>query len=296
MERIKGYSAIFIMYGVAFFIAWLTYLALPEWSMIAKILIADIAATLTIYLFSVLFNNASIYDPYWSVAPMVIVPFFVERLNVETLLMVGVLFFWGIRLTVNWAITFTGFHHEDWRYRYFKTRFPKLWPLVNLFGIHLMPTIVVYVALIPAILYVSAGGTIGLLTLLGAFMAIGATLIQWSADRTLHAFKREERRKAVCKEGLWKYSRHPNYFGEILMWSGVFVMLLGVAPEYYLSIFGPLLMVTLFTTISIPLMEKRQLENKPEYGHYVETTHALIPVPFRQKNVSNEESDETFQE
>lgn len=296
MERVKGYTAILFIYGAAFLVGYFTYLVLPEWSMIAKVLIADIAATLTIYLFSVLFNNASIYDPYWSVAPMVILPLFIERFDLQSLLIIGVLFLWGLRLTLNWAITFRDLNHEDWRYRHFKRKFPRLWPLVNLFGIHLMPTIVVYVALFPAILYVRLDETINLLTLIGVFMAVGATLIQWASDRTLHAFKKKASNKAVCNEGLWKYSRHPNYFGEILMWSGLFVMLLSIAPEFYLSIFGPLLMVTLFTTVSIPLMEKRQLENKPHYRQYVETTHALIPFPFGAKDTSSEESDENLQE
>lgn len=288
MKRIKGYLALFIIYLIAFCVGVFTVFLLPEWSMIAKLLIADITATLTVYLFSVLFNNASVYDPYWSVAPMVILPFFVESVNAASLLMLGVIMFWGMRLTLNWAITFKGMHHEDWRYQHFKNTFPRLWPLVNLFGIHLMPTITVFIALIPAILYMRTVESLTLLTLVGAFLAMTATLVQWSSDSTLHTFKKDSGRKAVCSEGLWKYSRHPNYFGEILMWFSVFIMMLSVAPQYYLSIVGPLMMVTLFTTISIPLMEKRQLKFKPEYQNYLETTHVLIPLPIGMKDTAEE--------
>jgi steroid 5-alpha reductase family enzyme len=283
MGRLKGYITVFIIYIIAFILGYLTYFALPEWSVIARVLIGDVVATVVVYIFSVFFNNASIYDPYWSIAPMVILPFFVVQWNVASLLMLFVIMFWGIRLTLNWAITFKGMHHEDWRYQLFKKNHPTLWPLINLFGIHLMPTVIVFIALMPALLYLRNVDELTFFTLMGAFTVISATIIQWSADRTLHGFKNKSKRKAVCTEGLWKYSRHPNYFGEILMWSGIFLMLMGGAPEFYLSIIGPLLMMTLFTAISIPLMENRQLNAKPEYKTYMSTTNTLIPSPFSAK-------------
>jgi len=73
-------------------------------------------------------------------------------------------------------------------------------------------------------------------------------------------------------------------------------MMLGAVLEFYISVIEPLLMITLFSTRSITLMEKRQLERKPDYEHYVEITHALIPLPFSKKQTPMEDSDKSFQE
>ncbi|MFW6285125.1 MAG: DUF1295 domain-containing protein [Bacillota bacterium] len=278
MKRSHSFWIIFGIYLSAFIVGVVVYRLLELDSMIARVIIADLAATVTIFLFSTAFKNSSVYDPYWSVAPMVIVPFFVETWNVASVLMVVVIGYWGIRLTLNWAVTFKGLAHEDWRYRYFKARFPRLWPLVNLFGIHLMPTVVVILVMLPALLYLQSSPYINLITLTGAFLSMLATTIQWHSDHTVHRF-REHTPEYTCKVGLWKYSRHPNYFGEILMWFGVFLMLYGVRPSYYLSILGPLLNMAMFIAISIPLMEKRELKRKKDYEAYIENTNMLLPLP-----------------
>ncbi len=279
MRRDISFIVIFLIYGFAFSVGVVVFLGLTIESMILRVIIADIVATLVVFLFSTRFKNSSIYDPYWSVAPLVIVPFFVETWSLASILLVGVIAFWAIRLTFNWAMTFKGLDHEDWRYQYFKERFPRLWPLVNLLGIHLMPTAIVIMVMIPALLYLLNNPTINPVVFLGAFLSTLATLIQWHSDKTIHQFKRTNP-KQICNQGLWQYSRHPNYFGEILMWFGVFVMLMGVAPSYYYSGIGPIINLLLFLSVSIPLMEQRQLKRKEGYNQYIEQTNMLIPLPI----------------
>lgn len=289
MSRNKSFIMLAVIYFSAFVLGVLVYRIIELDSVIARVIIADLAATIYIYLFSTLFNNASVYDPYWSVAPLIIVPFFVETWSLASVLMLAVIAYWALRLTANWAVTFQGLSHEDWRYRYFKDRFPRLWPLVNLFGIHLMPTVVVILVMLPAWLYLMSDPVLNFITLIGAIVAVVATTIQLQADRTVHAFRQAHPSKS-CDQGLWKYSRHPNYFGEMLMWFGVFIMMYGVVPGAYLVIIGPLVNVLMFSVVSIPLMEKRQLSRKPDYDAYIKRTNVLIPLPsFNEPAYQSEE-------
>ena len=117
----------------------------------------------------------------------------------------------------------------------------------------------------------------------GFFVCIGATLVELVADTQRHRFAREHKGE-ICNVGLWKQGRHPNYFGEIMMWWGLFVMYVSVyslfetyCVEFHAwYIVGPVLMTCLFLFVSIPLMEKRQLKNKPGYAEYKAKTRRLI--------------------
>lgn len=276
MGRTKSYLLIAILYMIAFATAFFTVRILPLESFLLKVLIADIVATMFIFAMTTLFDNSSIYDPYWSVAPLLILPFFINTLTPGTIVLLAIVYLWGTRLTLNWGYTFTGMKAQDWRYDHYRNRYPRLWPLVNLFGIQLMPTLIVFTALLPAILYLQTGGTLNALGVLGATLSVTAVIIQTVADIQMHRFRKNAPKGRVNDTGLWRYSRHPNYLGEIGFWFGLYIMQLSVAPAYYLSGIGFLLMVMLFTGISIPLMETRQLERKADYERYKAATSPLL--------------------
>jgi len=96
----------------------------------------------------------------------------------------------------------------------------------------------------------------------------------------------------VNDSGLWKYSRHPNYLGEITMWWGIYLMLLAIDPSKYWFFLGPLANTLLFLFISIPLMEGRQIKNKPDYLAYQAKTSMLLLLPTKteQKQENPEEA------
>ena len=276
MKRKQSFITITLIYLFALTVAILVFQQLPIANTIYKFLICDVVATLIVWLFSLIFKNSSVYDPYWSVAPLLMVWLFNKNYSFQNIVLISVISFWGIRLTVNWAVTFKGLAFEDWRYRYYHDRFPKMWPLTNLFGIHLMPTIVVILVITPALTFLQALIPANIFTYLASALCVVAILLELFADIQNHRFKAQNPNKTI-NTGLWKYTRHPNYLGEILMWWGVYLMLLSLNVNHYWFFIGPLLNTLMFVFISIPLMEKRQLSNKPDYQEYKQRTNMLIP-------------------
>ena len=278
-SSLGSYMSIILMYILAAWAGLFVFSFNQGGQDILYLFYADCVATIIIWLFGVLFSNSSIYDPYWSVAPPFILTLLVLYygiVSVPIVLLLIVIWLWAIRLTINWTLTFPNLSHQDWRYTQFKERNPKIWQLINLTGIHLVPTIVVFLAMIPAFYLLQIEAEANIFTYLSFDLCLSAVLLQLISDIQMRNFRKANKGK-VCNAGFWKYSRHPNYLGEILLWWGVYFILLSVAPQYWWLIFCPLTNNLLFLFVSIPLMEKRQLNNKQKYADYIKVTGKLIP-------------------
>ena len=274
-KKILSIIIITIIYIIASIIGIIIYNKL-SYSNIINIFIADVIATIIVFIFSLIFKNSSIYDPYWSVAPIVIITplFIINNITITSILILIAIWYWGVRLTTNWAIFFTNLSKQDWRYNKYKNSTKKLYPIVNFFGIHMMPTILVFIALIPAIIGVEYN-VINIFTIIGFIICLIATTIELIADIEMYNYRKNN--KGLIRVGLWKYSRHPNYLGEILMWWGIAIIGISITNNYYLVI-GAILITLLFITISIPLADKKQ-SKKEGYKKYREETRSLLPIP-----------------
>lgn len=284
-SRIASFVVIFIIYLIATAIGFFVFSLRKDGEDILFLLWADIAATVIVWLFGVLFKNSSIYDPYWSVAPIVMLTALAYHyciFSVPAILLLLAVWLWGIRLTANWAYTFSNMNHQDWRYTRFKEKYPRYWQIINFGGINFMPTIVVFLAMLPAFYLLKLDVEATIFSYLAYIICVLAAVLQLISDLQMHSFRKRYKGK-VCNVGLWKYSRHPNYLGEILFWWGVYFITLSVAPQYWWTGIGALANTLLFAFISIPLMEKRQLLNKPEYAEYMGKTAVLIPSFFRKR-------------
>ncbi len=296
LKQIKALLIVTIIYGFTFCGCALLYPVLPiegnsAEDILIRLVILDLIATVFIFLVSTIFKNSSIYDPYWSVAPMVMSISFmilVKNINVFSVILVVLICLWGIRLTLNWAVGFKNINHQDWRYVMIKEKHPKLYPLLNLLGIHLMPTIVVMIGLLPALNFI--GDVLNnnhiptIMTIIGYLVVFIAILIEAIADVQLYVFKKFPSNDGlVMTRGLWKNSRHPNYFGECLFWFGLFLVHFSFKDANPILIFSPLLVFLLFSFVSIPMMDKRQLSRKAAYKEYMEKTNAMLPI-FSPKN------------
>lgn len=249
-----------------------------------SLFVADVVATIVVWAFGLLYENVSVYDPYWSVFPPVaflLWAFYMGVWSLPVILLLIASWYWGWRLTRNWVITFKGIAHEDWRYTKYRSLHLALFYLINFFGLNMVPTLVVFAAMLPGLkLYenpLSFKFTSAIsfsLLFLGFIICLIAPTIQLIADKQSHDFRAANPGK-VCNVGLWKHGRHPNYFGEILFWWGIWIMYVPFGGIDWF-ILGPIAMTALFLGISIPLMEHRQLANKPEYAEYRKQTRILI--------------------
>ena len=189
-----------------------------------------------------------------------------------------VLGLWGLRLTLNWALSFKNLTKQDWRYSMLKEKTKKLYPLVNLLGIHLFPTIIVYLCMIPMINYLVINFN-NYYSYLGiSVMLIGITF-QVLSDYDIYMYHKRNKddRRQIINTGLWKYSRHPNYLGEIVFWYGVYFAMLPVSFESWYYVIGAILNNLMFVFISIPMAEKRLKTYKFNYEKYQEDTRMLLP-------------------
>ena len=249
-----------------------------------SLFVADVVATIVVWAFGLLYENVSVYDPYWSVFPPVaflLWAFYTGVWSLPVILLLIASWYWGWRLTRNWMITFKGIAHEDWRYTKYRSLHPVLFHLINFFGLNMVPTLVVFAAMLPGLkLYenpwsfeFTSAVSFGLL-FLGFIICLIAPTIQLIADKQSHDF-RAAHPGEVCNVGLWKHGRHPNYFGEIQFWWGIWIMYAAL-NGFDWFILGPIAMTALFLGISVPLMEHRQLANKPGYAEYRKQTRLLI--------------------
>lgn len=248
-----------------------------------KCFIFDTAATVMIFIFSVSLKNSSVYDAYWSLTPMVMsLCLFIgnKAFSVWQIIFLTVFTIWSVRLTLNWVSVTTGFSYEDWRYKKFRAETPKkFWPFVNFFGIHYMPTLIVFGGMLPVFEIIK--NPLGIKSLPGIAITASGILLEFFSDRQMHAFLANDEKKDICRCGLWKYSRHPNYLGEITVWLGVFLTMLPYSLSKWYYGFGFAAVTVMFLIISIPLMEKRQKSRREAYGDYCKTTSMLLLMPNR---------------
>lgn len=277
-------------YIVALIIGFLSFTFFSEhFNLLISTLLADILCTIIIFVFSMLVDNSSMYDPYWSVLPPLIVLLWLwkfEVFNIYTSIILAVYLIWSIRLTLNWFINWKGY--EDWRYVGFRKKFGKLYPLISFLGIHLFPTLIVFLSLLPlyfgfklinienfSLFYIG-----NIICLLGVFISLIAD-IQLTKHRT------SINKDLAINIGIWKYSRHPNYLGELSFWLGTFIIGLSYSIDNYFTSIGIIGMILLFNLYSIPAMEKKLLQSKTNYQEIINETPRLLPIKIFKSNKNN---------
>ena len=287
-----------LAYVVTLGVGWITLFALgqsPIWDMFW----ADIAATLAIFIFSRLYKNSSFYDAYWSVIPPLIALYWaiqataIEATTIEATaaavdgtrawLVIVLVWLWGIRLTVNWATYWPGLEHEDWRYGPIKTNAGKWNALADFSAIHLFPTVIVFVACLPIYAAVAMDARpFNWLDYVAAAVTALAIIIELLSDIQLHRFLAHRKEGEIMKTGLWAYSRHPNYFGEWLFWAGLALFGIAAVPSAWWWVLpGAIAMLVMFLAASIPMIDKRSLARRPEYGEHMKRVSGFVPLPTK---------------
>lgn len=277
-----------LIYIMAILAAVLTAGSFKDFHPLLMIAAGDIAATLLVFIFSVAMNNSSAYDPYWSVKPIVIAIaylfiFSLESLNIRQWLVITGVLLYALRLTSNFYRDWPGFSHEDWRYVRFREKFGNAYWLISFLAVHLFPTMMVFLgcmAMLPV--FSDSGNPLNGWDIFGAIVLFGSVVYAFTADEQLRRFRNERANKGkIITTGLWRYSRHPNYLGEILTWWGLAIFAIATGCKYWWVFAGPVAITLMFLFASIPMIEKRHLEKRAGYSDYISGTPMLLPLKFR---------------
>lgn len=152
-----------------------------------------------------------------------------------------------------------------------------LYPFVNFAGIHMFPTLVVYLCTLPAVFAFREDCALTWANWVFFALSVGAAVWQGICDLQMHRFRKNVH-KGFIRTGLWKFARHPNYLGEILMWWGIGLSAVSVMPERVWLLAGATLNTVMFLVVSIPMADKRQ-SAKEGFAEYKRETHMLLPIP-----------------
>lgn len=280
MIRARAWCA--LAYGIAFAVAatvvtWAP-IASPWWRAVA----ADLAATVAVFAFSRAFDNASFYDPYWSVAPIAMALYWIAVVaggnSLRVVCVMIVVAAWGTRLTYNWLRHWRGLEHEDWRYVDLRNKTGRAYWLVAFAGLHLFPTVQVLLGCTALYRALVGASPFAWLDVLGCLAGASAVFIEATADRQLHRFARDNRDpQRILDTGLWAWSRHPNYFGEVLFWWSLFLFAFSADRSAWWTAVGALSITGMFVFVSIPLIEKRMLDKRPHYAGHQKRVSPLVP-------------------
>ena len=287
-SKIFGLSVLFVVYALAAVMGCFIFLAFKSIGLndFLAVLIADVIATVFVWLMGVIFKTASMYDPYWSLQTLCIylaLLFYHNNWNLGTVLLLAAILIYSVRLTANFIIGFDSLSYIDWRYKMLHEKSGKLYPIVNLLGICMFPTIVVYLCTLPTIVYANIG-YFTLFDIIGISIVLIGVLLEFISDVQMKKFiKIRTSRSEVINIGLWKYSRHPNYLGEILIWFGVAAVLIITHYAYWYLFVGAIVNLLMFIFISIPMEERHLKQYKENYDDYLKTTSPLLILPNKKK-------------
>ena len=262
-QKPKDLFTILFIYLLALGAAILTLKYAPIPDMLWKTALADVVAMTVVFIFSMIYNNSSVYDPYWSAAPAFIVLYWLLQAGESCFLYKAVwllIVLWGVQLTWNWILRWDGMQDEDWRYVNIRKKTGGFYWVASYFGIHLLPTALVFAGLVPVyyILMSEVSWLDSWLAVIAFVFTLNAILLEKSADDQLRRFlKNRKHPNESLQSGLWIFLRYPNYLGEMTFWWGLFLFALAVDRNLWWTVFGPASITLMFLFISIPMMRKR---------------------------------------
>jgi steroid 5-alpha reductase family enzyme len=247
-----------------------------------------LAYMVAVWLLSLVARNASIVDIFWGLGFVLLAAvyfvatdgFIGRKALITTLVAV-----WGLRLSLyilwrNWG------KGEDYRYRKWRQEAGEKFWWTSLFQVFLLQGALLWLISAPilAAQFNDDPDHFSALDLLGALIWGVGFFFEAVGDWQLARFKSDPANKGkVMRSGLWAYTRHPNYFGDATLWWGYYVIAAGTASGYW-TFFSPILMTVLLLRVSgVALLERTQIETKPQYRDYIESTSAFFPwFPRRQ--------------
>lgn len=260
-------------------------MTLVQLALVALVALASsLTCGLVVWLASLQRNNAALADRAWPVLIMVSAAVFVIGLlplsqRVLVMLLLGAA--WALRLSL--FITWRSWGHpEERRYAQMRQRNQPHFGWKSLYRVFLLQATLAWLVATPFLAAAAGPGAARgwwVLDSLGLALALFGLLFEATADLQMAAFKaRATAPDAVMNKGLWRYSRHPNYFGESCLWWGLALFALAAGSPW--ALLSPVLITFLLLRVSgITLQEPHLKERSPAYADYMRRTSAFLPLP-----------------
>lgn len=236
----------------------------------------------TLWIVSIYLKNVSIVDLFWGFGFVVSALFYylnIENISTRKMLLLVMVAIWGLRLSIYLAWRNIG-KGEDFRYAQFRKNYGehRYW-WISFFQTFLLQGVLMWLISAPLLgaMYYSEGNSLGILDFIGITFWIIGISFEAGGDFQLAKFKSNPDNKGkVLNTGFWRYTRHPNYFGDSSVWWGYGFICL--AAGSYIPGLGSLLMTALIIKVTgVTLLEKSLKNTKPQYREYIEKTSAFIP-------------------
>jgi steroid 5-alpha reductase family enzyme len=241
-----------------------------------------------VWLFSLRLQDVSIVDIAWGASGALIALntfFLTDGDMARRFLLTGMTVIWGGRLAFHIAVRKKG-KGEDFRYAAMRAGHPETFPRRSLVTVFLLQAFLIWAISMPVQIGAASRIPTGL-TLLD-ILGLGVWAVGFGfealSDAQLQAFLSDPANKgSVMDRGLWRYSRHPNYFGDSLIWWGIFLMA-AATPMGWVTFFSPLLMSFFLMKISgVPMLEKALGQRRKGYQKYMQRTSPFFPWPPRKE-------------
>jgi steroid 5-alpha reductase family enzyme len=239
----------------------------------------------TLWVASLILRDASIVDRFWGIAFLVIASSAsaaTDGAEPRAHLVLALVGIWGLRLSLHITVRNLG-SGEDFRYRAMRRRWGKDFAVASLVSVFALQGAIAWIVSLPVQVAVSSRLPAELTALDFAGLAVWSAgfAIESVADFQLASFKADERNEGVLMDrGLWRYSRHPNYFGDCVVWWG-FLLFAGATGAWWTAV-GPALMTFLLLRVSgVAMLEHGMRERHDDYDDYCRRTSPFIPLPPR---------------
>jgi steroid 5-alpha reductase family enzyme len=235
-----------------------------------------------LWIISIIVKNVSIVDFFWGLGFVITCAFYFLKTDVtnpRNIIITTLVAIWGLRLSIYIAWRNKG-KGEDFRYREFRKKYGenRYW-WISFFQTFLLQGILMWLISAPLLgaQYYGSNSSLGPLDYLGFIFWIIGFSFEAGGDFQLAAFKSDPaNRGKVMNRGFWRYTRHPNYFGDASVWWGYGLICLSAGS--YIPVLGSLLMTGMIIKVSgVALLEKSLILQKPQYKEYIEKTSSFIP-------------------
>ena len=251
-----------------------------------------LALAVATWVVSVVKHDVSIVDSIWSLLILgagFAYAFVHGATEPRTLLVLFLATFWALRLSLHIAVRAWG-EPEDRRYQAIRARNQPGFTLKSLYLVFALQGVLAWIISLPLLAVFTSTQPLGWLDVLGVALWLIGFLCESIADWQLRRFQaKPANRGCVLDSGLWRHTRHPNYFGEFLVWWSFFLIALSAGGWW--SVASPLLMSVLLMRVSgVTLLEQDIAERRPAYRQYIQRTNAFFPGPRRAAQTSFKEA------